>query len=169
MILTLFQITCSHFFRLPENKGRVKGSPNYAPFELSIKIAPFLLWEKKMALSMILPHCTVSFEVLKQHGYCYSILTDLHFKFEAFWKMKQKHLQSLGKGNEPFTEEKLSENYFYYSITNKYRVHLHQHHLKIQCSLCTNHFGMRPKKEIHNSNWGNVKTLWCTKFGVHCI
>ena len=47
MILTLFQITCSHFFRLPENKGRVKGSPNYAPFELSIKIAPFLLWEKR--------------------------------------------------------------------------------------------------------------------------
>lgn len=141
------------------------------PFELSIKIASCLLWEKRR--HWVWSYLTAQFHFkywnnMNMAAQSWQIC--ISEKFEAFWKMKQKQLQSLGKGNKPSTAEELSENYFklFYerqilgpftstSLTNS------------MFMICTNHFGMRPGKEIQNVNSGYVKMVRCRKFTVHCI
>lgn len=133
------------------------------PNELNKILSGFLLALKKKDGSEYEPNSLRSFissfdRHLKMKAYPVSIISDLQFtKTQEVFKLKQKQLKSLGKGNTPRAAD---------SITDEELEHLYKCKvlggdnpsslLHSLWAICTTHFGMRPGKETHSLMWGDV-------------
>ncbi|XP_062587410.1 zinc finger MYM-type protein 2-like [Saccostrea cucullata] len=145
-------------------KGEFRVPEIIPPFELNLHIASFLLSVKKKDGTEYEPTSLRAYmssinRYLQQKEYGYSIINDLQFsKARDVLKTKQKQLKSLGKGNKPMAADELTENEFkiFYekkilgpytptSLTNS------------MFTICTNHFGMRPGREVHDLTWGDIE------------